>query len=94
MTSQYFSVPGQPQEVKVVANDTTSLQVTWQPPLDKDQNGIINGYHVYVQELQDQVATKHKYEMNLFIILCYRYYKYCIISNKSPNNEPTFLHFH
>ncbi|XP_061378119.1 tyrosine-protein phosphatase Lar isoform X4 [Danaus plexippus] len=51
-TKQY--VPGEPQEVKVTAINSTSIHVTWKPPQEKEKNGIIRGYHVHVQELREE----------------------------------------
>ncbi|XP_022829884.1 tyrosine-protein phosphatase Lar isoform X5 [Spodoptera litura] len=51
-TKQY--VPGEPQDVKVVAINSTSIHVTWKPPQEKEKNGIIRGYHVHVQEVRDE----------------------------------------
>ncbi|KAF9811377.1 hypothetical protein SFRURICE_002746 [Spodoptera frugiperda] len=47
-------VPGEPQDVKVVAINSTSIHVTWKPPQEKEKNGIIRGYHVHVQEVRDE----------------------------------------
>lgn len=47
-------VPGEPQDVKVTAINSTSIHVTWKPPHDKDKNGIIRGYHVHVQEVREE----------------------------------------
>ncbi|KAM7354359.1 tyrosine-protein phosphatase Lar isoform 3-T7 [Cochliomyia hominivorax] len=51
-TKQY--VPGDPQEVKATPINSTSIHVTWKPPLEKDRNGIIRGYHIHVQEVRDE----------------------------------------
>ncbi|XP_045766838.1 tyrosine-protein phosphatase Lar isoform X5 [Maniola jurtina] len=51
-TKQY--VPGEPQDVKVNAINSTSIHVTWKPPQEKEKNGIIRGYHVHVQELREE----------------------------------------
>ncbi|XP_046968900.1 tyrosine-protein phosphatase Lar isoform X6 [Vanessa cardui] len=51
-TKQY--VPGEPQEVKVTAINSTSIHVTWKPPPEKEKNGIIRGYHVHVQEVREE----------------------------------------
>ncbi|XP_072947209.1 tyrosine-protein phosphatase Lar isoform X3 [Epargyreus clarus] len=51
-TKQY--VPGEPQDVKVTAINSTSIHVTWKPPQEKEKNGIIRGYHVHVQEVRDE----------------------------------------
>ncbi|XP_075978544.1 tyrosine-protein phosphatase Lar isoform X4 [Anticarsia gemmatalis] len=47
-------VPGEPQDVSVVAINSTSIHVTWKPPQEKDKNGIIRGYHVHVQEVREE----------------------------------------
>uniref|UniRef100_A0A1I8NX96 protein-tyrosine-phosphatase n=1 Tax=Stomoxys calcitrans TaxID=35570 RepID=A0A1I8NX96_STOCA len=51
-TKQY--VPGDPQEVKATPLNSTSIHVSWKPPLEKDRNGIIRGYHIHVQEVRDE----------------------------------------
>ncbi|XP_067620712.1 tyrosine-protein phosphatase Lar isoform X4 [Eurosta solidaginis] len=51
-TKQY--VPGDPQDVKATPLNSTSIHVTWKPPLEKDRNGIIRGYHIHVQEMRDE----------------------------------------
>ncbi|XP_031768758.1 tyrosine-protein phosphatase Lar isoform X4 [Galleria mellonella] len=51
-TKQY--VPGEPQDVKVSAINSTSIHVTWKPPQEKEKNGIIRGYHVHVQEIREE----------------------------------------
>lgn len=48
-------VPGDPQEVKATPLNSTSIHVNWKPPLEKDRNGIIRGYHIHVQEVRDEV---------------------------------------
>lgn len=50
-------VPGDPQDVRVVALNSTSIRVTWKPPLAKDRNGVIRGYHVHVQETKEEVSN-------------------------------------
>ncbi|XP_060802396.1 tyrosine-protein phosphatase Lar isoform X2 [Amyelois transitella] len=47
-------VPGEPQDVKVTAINSTSIHVTWKPPHEKEKNGIIRGYHVHVQEIREE----------------------------------------
>lgn len=47
-------VPGEPQDVKVVAMNSTTIHVTWKPPQEKAKNGIIRGYHVHVQEVREE----------------------------------------
>lgn len=49
------TVPGNPQDVKATAINSTTIRVEWKPPLVKDQNGVIRGYHVHVQEVREEV---------------------------------------
>jgi len=49
-------VPGDPQDVKATPLNSTSIHVSWKPPLEKDRNGIIRGYHIHAQELRDEVS--------------------------------------
>jgi hypothetical protein len=44
-----FSVPGEPTNVQATILNSSSVQVSWDPPVDKDQNGIIRGYQIHVQ---------------------------------------------
>ncbi|XP_064626984.1 tyrosine-protein phosphatase Lar-like isoform X3 [Lineus longissimus] len=48
-TEPYFpSAP--PQDVHASALDSTSIQVTWKPPPEKDQNGVITSYTILYSE--------------------------------------------
>ncbi|XP_037912845.1 tyrosine-protein phosphatase Lar isoform X5 [Hermetia illucens] len=47
-------MPGDPQEVKATPLNSTSIHVAWKPPLEKDRNGIIRGYHIHVQEMKEE----------------------------------------
>ncbi|XP_015173426.1 PREDICTED: tyrosine-protein phosphatase Lar isoform X12 [Polistes dominula] len=51
-TKQY--VPGDPQNVKVTPINSTAIHVKWDPPKAKDQNGVIRGYHIHVQEVREE----------------------------------------
>lgn len=44
------------QEVKVVTLNSTAAHVSWKPPLEKDRNGVIRGYHIHVQEVREDVS--------------------------------------
>lgn len=50
-------MPGEPQDVRVNAINSTALHVAWKPPQDKDRNGIIMGYHIHVQETKEEVCV-------------------------------------
>lgn len=76
------TVPGEPQDVKVTAINSTSLHVTWKPPSEKEKNGIIRGYHVHVQEVREEVRlsasfiriTYEKSNLNLQIIFFFIFF--------------------
>ncbi|BFZ17029.1 hypothetical protein BsWGS_20067 [Bradybaena similaris] len=44
-------IPNEPRKVKVEAINSTSLLVEWEPPVPKEQNGIIRGYQVHYIEV-------------------------------------------
>ena len=44
-----FKVPGEPQNVHASAINSSSVEVVWDPPADRDRNGVIRGYQIYVQ---------------------------------------------
>lgn len=52
------TVPGDPQEVTATAINSTAIQVKWKPPKTKDQNGVIRGYHIHVQEVREEVSWR------------------------------------
>jgi hypothetical protein len=54
-----FAVPGDPQDVRATFINSTAIRVQWRPPLEKDRNGIIRGYHIHVQETKEEVCTKY-----------------------------------
>ncbi|XP_043676296.1 tyrosine-protein phosphatase Lar isoform X1 [Vespula pensylvanica] len=47
-------MPGDPQNVKVTSINSTAIHVEWDPPKAKDQNGVIRGYHIHVQEVREE----------------------------------------
>lgn len=69
-------VPGEPQDVRVNAINSTALHVQWKDPLEKDRNGIIMGYHIHVQETKEEVCrwqnaehAQHSIDANNFVVL-------------------------
>ena len=52
-----ITVPGDPQDVRATFINSTAIRVQWQPPLEKDRNGIIRGYHIHVQETKEEVCN-------------------------------------
>ncbi|XP_018377768.1 PREDICTED: tyrosine-protein phosphatase Lar isoform X4 [Trachymyrmex cornetzi] len=54
-TKQYAEkMPGDPQDVKVTPINSTTIHVEWKPPKTKEQNGVIRGYHIHVQEVREE----------------------------------------
>jgi len=47
--SSFFAVPGEPTNLQAKVINSSTVQVSWDPPVDKDQNGIIRGYQIHVQ---------------------------------------------
>ncbi|XP_034939072.1 tyrosine-protein phosphatase Lar isoform X2 [Chelonus insularis] len=47
-------VPGKPQDVNATAINSTAITVRWKPPRVQDQNGVIRGYQINVQEVSDE----------------------------------------
>ena len=45
----FVLVPGEPTNLQARIINSSSVEVTWDPPVDKDQNGIIRGYQIHVQ---------------------------------------------
>lgn len=44
-----LTVPGEPQNVQARPVNSSAVEVSWDPPVDKDQNGVIRGYQIHVQ---------------------------------------------
>lgn len=62
-------MPGDPQDVKVIPINSTTIKVNWKPPQARDRNGIILGYHVHVQEIKEEVCIKtilYSLSLNIF----------------------------
>ena len=47
-----FTVPGEPRRVKAEAINSTAVKIEWQPPEEKEQNGIIRGYQIYYMKVE------------------------------------------
>ncbi|XP_026300843.1 tyrosine-protein phosphatase Lar isoform X11 [Apis mellifera] len=50
-------MPGDPQDVKVTPINSTAIHVEWKPPKSKEQNGVIRGYHIHVQEVREEMFS-------------------------------------
>ncbi|KAK4337061.1 hypothetical protein RND71_043757 [Anisodus tanguticus] len=47
-------VPGEPRNIQLTAINSTTIKVNWKHPLNKEQNGIIRGYQIHLQELNKE----------------------------------------
>ena len=45
---------GAPQTVEAVAVSSSSIRVTWAPPLSEEQNGVIGSYYINVSAAEDE----------------------------------------
>lgn len=43
--------------MKVTPINSTAIHVEWKPPKSKEQNGVIRGYHIHVQEVREEVRS-------------------------------------
>ena len=51
----FISAPSAPpEEVQVLAVDSKTLELMWQPPDNRSRNGIIQRYHINITELDTQ----------------------------------------
>ncbi len=49
-----IAVPGEPRKFKAEAVNSTSVQVEWKAPANKEKNGIIRGYQVHYIKVNDR----------------------------------------
>ncbi|XP_033336425.1 tyrosine-protein phosphatase Lar isoform X4 [Megalopta genalis] len=47
-------VPGDPQDVSANPINSTAIHVEWKPPKSKEQNGVIRGYQIHLQEVSEE----------------------------------------
>ena len=50
-------VPGEPRNVDVRKINSSTLEVSWDPPADDNKNGVIRGYQIYVQPKNVTVSS-------------------------------------
>ena len=48
---------GEPQNIKVLPLSPTEIRISWQPPMEKDQNGELLGYKIFYQKKRQQDDT-------------------------------------
>ena len=51
----HVPVPGAPKDIIATPINSTTINVRWSPPDEKERNGIIRGYHIHVQEASLEV---------------------------------------
>jgi len=44
-------VPGEPRRLRLDAVNSTAVSVQWQPPLDRELNGVIRGYQIHYSQM-------------------------------------------
>ena len=67
----YFNISAPespPQNVKVVVLNSTSLNISWQPPTDDKRNGIIDHYTVYLKVSKGK-EKQYNYIKNTYVVL-------------------------
>ncbi|XP_054706437.1 tyrosine-protein phosphatase Lar-like isoform X2 [Uloborus diversus] len=47
-------VPGMPQDVQATAINSTTINVRWKAPANRDRNGLIRGYQIHVHEMNKE----------------------------------------
>ena len=74
------SVPtGSPQDVIAVAVNSSSIRLTWAPPLPEEQNGVITAYHLTVTEAETgEVLSFETHGLDTLLIVnsLHPYYTY------------------
>ena len=53
-----MTVPGEPKHVTVQQVNSTTIFVSWKPPVARKRNGIIRGYYVYYIPLDENDNPK------------------------------------
>lgn len=81
--NNYFSAPtAPPTEIEVHKFNSTSIFLSWRPPLAQDQNGIIQGYHInFTQDNTTEVFEESEYTT---------VDPYLLINNLEPDVTYTF----
>lgn len=75
----YAAPVSSPQNVSVDVISSVSISVTWQPPLEEDQNGIITSYTVRLYDTVSGQTTLYQTDgvrSQFFISTLHPYYEY------------------
>ena len=60
------TVPERPRKINVVVKNATAVEVDWLPPAQKGQNGIIRGYLIFLQPVDERdelIGDTYKYNI-------------------------------
>ena len=84
---------GAPLSVEAVAVSSSSIRITWNPPLPEQQNGVIRSYYINVTELPTGIVREivaHGDESIEIVNLLHPYYVYeCTIAAFTVGLGPT-----
>ena len=84
---------GVPLSVEAVAVSSSSIRITWNPPLPEQQNGVIGSYYINVTELPTGIVLEivaHGDESIEIVNLLHPYYVYeCTIAAFTVGLGPT-----
>ena len=93
--SAFLSLPvpsGPPQELTGVPLGATSIQITWQPPLPEEQNGIIREYRITVTGVENGQILDYRKDGSdsvLIVSSLHPYYNYqCSVSAVTLGDGP------
>ena len=77
----YFTVPtGPPQNIALTDVTSTSLNISWNPPLFSERNGLIIRYDITFEELPTNNITKYNTSDNsIYITNLHPYYNHSFI---------------
>lgn len=62
------TVPGAPKDIIATPINSTTINVRWSPPDEKERNGIIRGYHIHVQEASLEVNSSILFILEIKVI--------------------------
>lgn len=57
--SLFIAPDSPPQHPNAIALSSTSIHITWDPPLLQDHNGVIREYRINVTEATTGIITEH-----------------------------------
>lgn len=66
LTAKFLIVPERPRKMNAAVKNATTIDVEWLPPNQKGQNGIIRGYLIYIQPVDERdelIGDTYKYNI-------------------------------